>query len=534
MAKNTTPQHTDAQTASHSSGDLHETATTDHPFVFPPTIEALHDWLGTTLDITLPRTAMLEGSTPPAAYIEHAFFEAGALLHPDHAGPIEPEKQPPLDCVVWANRGGGKTFLGALATMLDLIFKPGIDIRILGGSLEQSKRMLAHLHAFFTHESLAVLVDGKITQKRLRLTNGSTVEILAQSETSVRGTRVQKLRCDEVELFDPDLWEAAQLVTRSRDVTLSDGRRVEIKGAVEALSTMHRPWGLMHTIIDEHHNRSVFRWSVVDVLEACAARWQCSCCPLEAECRGRAKNPNQQGHIRIADAIQLKSRVGQACWDAEMLCQKPQRSHTVYPDFDQTIHVVGRDACWQPPAGSLIAGMDFGFRAPTVILWAIHDENDCLWVVAERVKTQTIMAQHIDALQHGPKDENDRPIGGVPSAVEWVGIDPAGRQRNDHTGISTATLMRKAGLRVYDRRMSLFEGISLVNARLKPANTTTPRLFIHARCSHLIECLERYHYPEDQPCCTTPVKDGFDHAADALRYMVQNLDKPYITRFGKY
>lgn len=534
MAKNTTPRQTDSDTAHDVAHVLHETEATGHPFAFPPTIEALHDWLRTTLDITLPRKAMLDGSTPPATYIEHAFFEAGALLHPDHVQVTKPDKRPPLDCVVWANRGGGKTFLGALATMLDLIFKPGIDIRILGGSLEQSKRMLAHLHAFFTHESLAELVEGNITQKRLRLINGSTVEVLAQSETSVRGTRVQKLRCDEVELFDSALWEAAQLVTRSRDITLSDGRKVEIKGAVEALSTMHRPWGLMHTIIDTPHKRAVFRWSVVDVLEACADQWQCRRCPLEPECQGRAKKPSQQGHIRIADAIQLKSRVSQACWDAEMLSQKPQRSDAVYPNFDQTIHVVGRDAPLQPLSGHLVAGMDFGFRAPTVILWAVHDACDCLWVMAERVKTQTIMAEHIDALQSGPKDENGQPIAGIPTTLEWVGIDPAGQQRNDHTGISTAALMRKAGLRVCNRRMSIFEGINLVKARIKPANTTKPRLVIHARCSHLIECLERYHYPEDQPYCTAPVKDGFDHAADALRYMIQNLDKPYTTRFGTY
>ncbi|MEL6796140.1 MAG: hypothetical protein AAFO89_04875 [Planctomycetota bacterium] len=50
----------------------------------------------------------------------------------------------------------------------------------------------------------------------------------------------------------------------------------------------------------------------------------------------------------------------------------------------------------------------------------------------------------------------------------------------------------------------------------------------------LIEALERYHYPEDRPEATEPVKDGFDHAADALRYLVINLDEPYSSQRSRY
>ena len=88
----------------------------------------LHRWLRKTLDLTLPRAGVIEGHAAPFAYLEHAYFR--------------PESRP-TDSVVWANRGGGKTFLGAIATALDLIFKPGIEVRVLAGSLEQASR-----HAF--------------------------------------------------------------------------------------------------------------------------------------------------------------------------------------------------------------------------------------------------------------------------------------------------------------------------------------------------------------------------------------------------
>ena len=124
------------------------------------------------------------------------------------------------------------------------------------------------------------------------IANGSSVEILAQSETSVRGTRVQKLRCDEVEMFDRDVWEAAQLVTRSTDITLDDGRTIEVRGSIECLSTMHRPYGLMHAVVQEAREggRSLFRWGVVDALEVCADDRPCETCLLRPECKGRAKN----------------------------------------------------------------------------------------------------------------------------------------------------------------------------------------------------------------------------------------------------
>jgi len=70
------------------------------------------------------------------------------------------------------------------------------------------------------------------------------------------------------------------------------------------------------------------------------------------------------------------------------------------------------------------------------------------------------------------------------------------------------------------------QGADAVRARLKPAEGP-PRLLIHRRCTHLIEALEKYHYSEKDLTSMDPVKDGPDHAADALRYLVLNLDKPY-------
>ncbi len=63
-----------------------------------------------------------------------------------------------------------------------------------------------------------------------------------------------------------------------------------------------------------------------------------------------------------------------------------------------------------------------------------------------------------------------------------------------------------------------------MRARLKRADGEA-RLLIHKRCKKLIESMTMYHYPADKIESMVPVKDGYDHAADAMRYMVVNLDR---------
>lgn len=414
----------------------------------------------------------------------------------------------------------------AVATALDLAFKPGVEVRILGGSKDQSARMFTHLRRLFARPTLAPMVEGKITRDRLALTNGSLCEILAQSQSSVRGTRVQKLRCDEVELFKPEVLDAAQLTTRSATLTVG-GAPITVRGAVECFSTMHIPYGNMHRLVEQCRSgdRRLFRWAVADVLERCGEAHECEGCGLWPVCAGRAKRlaPEEAGHVRVADALAMQRRVGAQQWEAEMLCDRPSRASAVLPEFDERVHVVtalpasAEDErggwCW-------IAGMDFGLRT-CAVLWAGVDPAGGVWVIRERITKQELLHTHIDALRGGP------PI------VDWIGVDPAGRARSDQTGLAPVHVMRKAGLTVRDARVKLDDGLALLRARLRPADRTAPRLHVAANCGELIRSLAAYRYPDD-PAAAQPMKDGPDHAVDALRYMVQNLDVRTESRSGNY
>ncbi len=514
----------------------------------PDSPAALHAWLRERLDLEVPTRALMPGHSAPFEYLCHAFFDGrhearGGAAPATAAG----------DAVVWANRGGGKTFLAAVATLLDLVFKPTIQVRVLAGSLDQARHMHTHLRGLLEREGFAHLLDGRITETRVRLKNGAACELLAQSQRAVRGTRVQKLRCDEVELFDPDVWEAAQLVTRSKRCG-----PFWVPGTIECLSTMHVPHGLMWRLVREATSgecsgeagggrRRLFKWGVVDVLGACGDERACETCDLREECAGRAKERDAAGeppgHVPIGDAIVQKSRVSESTWKAEMLSLRPRRGDCVLPEFEAATHV-RRGAVTELLDGAAVmwvCGMDFGMRAPTVVLWAgvaPGASGGVVIVVHERCVAGVVLEEHSAAIRTGDGGAALAALdgAGLPAAARppaWVGIDPAGRNRNDQTGVSNAAAMRASGLVVRDRRVPVAAGLELLRARLRPASGG-PRLYVHESCAALIESLERYRYPADRPESTEPVKDGSDHAVDALRYMVQNLDRGVKTARGGY
>jgi len=274
---------------------------------------------------------------------------------------------------------------------------------------------------------------------------------------------------------------------------------------------MHRAGGVMSEITQQRDARRQFRWSVLDSLEMCPAQRACAECDLVEECNGAAKGA--RGHMRIDDAIGIKQRTSASVWETEMLCLRPKRDDAVYPEFDARMHVADFDCDALARGGNAwVAGMDFGFRNPTVILWACVGDDGVVRIVDERSVSAVRLEEHIAALD---ASRWPRPV--------WIGVDPAGRQRNDQTGVSSVTALRCAGYSVRDRRMALSEGVRMVRTRLAPA-TGGPTLFVHKRCRALIDALARYRYASERTESLTPVKDGSDHAADALRYLVVGLD----------
>jgi len=482
-----------------------------HALITPCTdADDLHDWIELLLGLNIPRRSVCPHHSAPFDYLVQAYFE------------------PAKDLVVWAPRGGGKTRLAAIATLLDLLHKPGVGVRILGGSMQQSLRMWEHLLPDL-EEIASHKIVGKPRSRSVRLTNGSHAAAIAQSQQAVRGLRIQKLRCDELELFDEQVLEAAKLTTRS--LVLPDGSAVN--GTIEQLSTLHAPWGLMHTAIEQAtaSGTPVIKWCILDVLEKCPPARGCKTCPLWDDCRGLAKNA--EGFVPIDDAIQLKQRASLQSWEAEMLCKRPSMKGSVFPTFDPDVHVreswrVGFIPTTDGSVGmnptlreTLTLAVDFGFSNPFACLW-VADDGRVVHVIDEYVQSGRTMDEHLSVIE-------SRPWG----RVRQIACDPAGNSRNDQTAESNVHLLRRRGYTVKTRRSLIIDGLEHIRRGLKTASGETT-LFVHPRCENLIRALRGYHYPTGTNS-ELPFKDGEnDHLVDALRYFYVNRSAVEKVRIRKY
>ncbi len=444
----------------------------------------LHDFIRAFYGLDVPRRAVCPGHSAPFDYVAGAFFETFG------------------DSLVWANRGGGKTELGSVVTHLDSIFKPGCETRILGGSLAQSERMYEHLSRKWWPHFDGLLAREPLS-RRTELRNGSTVEILTQSERNVRGQRVPKVKCDEVEEFDREVWQAVQFVTQSRPAR---NGHPPVRASLQALSTMHRAYGLMSELVAQAQNQEagqaggfrLFKWCLWEVIEPCRER-ECSRCILFEDCRGKAKAA--QGFFPVEDALAICRRTSRESWQAEMLCERPSREGLVYRDFDPDRHVVD---CSFDPDRPAYAALDFGYTNPTVCLFA-QERDGVLVVFDEYYRAGETTAAHARVLR--PLFERYR------VARAWA--DPAGaEQRSVLAGHGVPS-------EPADNRME--RGLEAVRSRLK-ADPVTGRvgLLFDRRVRHTLKELSQYHY---EPGSEAPVKDA-DHCMDALRYLCVGLRKP--------
>ncbi|MCL5281132.1 MAG: hypothetical protein M1376_14625, partial [Planctomycetes bacterium] len=429
----------------------------------PQTKESLRDYIKTSLGIEVPDRRICPEHRSPMDYLWHSFsYDFGSNTKTRNG-----------DAIVWANRGGGKTQTAAVATLLDAVFKPRCQIRILGGSGEQSLRMYGYLAAFLQQGYQEDLAE-PLRKGRCRFTNGAAVEILRQSATSVRGTHVQKLRCDEVELFRPEVFAAAKFTTQSTD---------GIVAAMELISTMHRPYGLMQKEVAAAAEREVpvFRWCLWETIEPCVGR-TCSQCRLWGDCQGRAQRAG--GYLKIDDCIAQMCRSSRAGWESEMLCLRPSLENAVFGDFDPDLHVRPVD---YDPNLPLYRTLDFGFVNPFVCLWIQVDGEGIVRVIDEYVRRQAaieVNAAEIKARTPCP-----------PERVVATYCDPAGQGRSQANGARLVDELRSFGIVTKHRRSGILEGIELIRRALR-AGDGKSTLVISPNCPRLIEALQCYHYPD--------------------------------------
>jgi len=159
----------------------------------PQTDDQLWDYVDRTWGVHIPRVQVCPHHVAPFAAFADAYFVRGGSLH-----------------IFEGSRGfSGKSYLLALLG-LTLACTRGGSVNILGGSGEQSRRVHAYMERAWQHAGAPRhLLDGAPQAMRTRLADGSTIQCLMASSTSIRGGHPVALLLDECDEFSLPLFDAA-------------------------------------------------------------------------------------------------------------------------------------------------------------------------------------------------------------------------------------------------------------------------------------------------------------------------------------
>lgn len=174
--------------------------------------------------------------------------------------------------------------------------------------------------------------------------------------------------------------------------------------------------------------------------------------------------------------------------------------------FDYKANVIKLD---DPHTGVISIGMDFNW--------------DPFCLVIAQVKGKEI---HIFDEMHIPGSNTDEVCEEIkaryPHSRVIVYPDPAARQKRTSAGGKTDySILVNAGFTVKARQSHtpVRDRVNAVNAMLKNAAGET-KLFVDPKCKHTIDSLTKLTYKEG----TTQIeKNGFEHQADAIGYLVDYL-----------
>lgn len=155
------------------------------------TEQNLKDFVRLAFGVSIPNTQVCENhSTPWRAFCDAYFAKCSTS--------------------VWkASRGfGGKTFLLAILALTEALTLKA-NSTVLGGSGEQSQRVLDHLTKFWQYPDAPRHLLKSDIAKEMKFVWGNTIEALMASTKSARGAHPQRLRLDEIDEMSLEILDAA-------------------------------------------------------------------------------------------------------------------------------------------------------------------------------------------------------------------------------------------------------------------------------------------------------------------------------------
>ncbi len=413
--------------------------------------------------------------------------------------------RPPV-MLALGGRGAGKSFLTALGGHLMCRWHPHHRVRVLGGSLAQSRQIYEAMSSI--GQSIEEFIGGghkeftALKKDSAAYPNLSEVMILPASRTSVRGPHVPTLLLDEVDEIPVDLRESALGMCMNQN---------GLSASTIMTSTWHRVGGPMTDLIrrGEAGEFPLFRFCIFEVLERCdEARSgpnleKCPECPLLRWCHdvndgGPPRAKRSDGHYAIDAVIQKIRCVSAKVFEADYLCTGPRADGIWFSGFDTSLHV--RESAEYRPGEAVHLGLDSGVFTGAVLFQVTWEkppddpERSSDRKPGGLIPKVTVFGEYLSEGQSAELNalrilEWTRSL--CNGRVDKAWTDPAGRARNP-IGPTVLAEYERIGLKLTPWPLGpVADSLARIESLLSPAHGS-PRLTIHPRCRMLIQAFENY------------------------------------------
>lgn len=190
-----------------------------------------------------------------------------------------------------------------------------------------------------------------------------------------------------------------------------------------------------------------------------------------------------------------------------------------FPEFNKGVHVV--EPFEIPPSWSRFKGIDYGYAAPSAVLWGAVDPDDGTIIIYRELYSSGLTADELGQKIVEMESDEFRSISGVLDTAAW--------NRTGYTGPTIGeTLCRppyNQKLRPADKNR--VAGKVQLHERLKLSETGRPGLQFFSSCPNVIRELTSLPYSSTNPEDVDTKAE--DHAYDALRYMIMSRPRRQTT-----
>ena len=370
------------------------------------------------------------------------------------------------------SRQSGKTTTTAVLALHEAMFcpkdYPAKDILLFAPTGRQSDELLRKINGFYRSLGRPVARESDRVSV-LDFANGARILPLPNNEEAIRGYSPRLVIIDEAARVPDALYKAIRPMLAAT------------KGRLIALSTPFGKQGLFY-----YEWIGTGPWKRVRV--------------TAAECP----------RIDAAFLQDERRALGDTWYRQEYECSFEMMAGLVYPEFESCLadpHPLERLRIQR-----WFAGVDFGFHNPSAVVFAGQDFDDTLWIFDEIYGSRMTDDDLIVKVRAKEREH------GLKTKIEGYFCDSE--------AAGSIEKMRRADLPARKAIKKIDLGIRSLAARIR-----TGRLKVFRSCTNVIReaGLYRYHTEEEQKVPTdNPVKE-YDHAMDALRYLVAGVDRPRDT-----